>query len=182
MMAFEDEGEILARLKSGDEAAFRALVERYEGQVAATVTGILGYGPDIDDIGQETFVQFFRTLGRFRGEAAIATYLVRIAINLSLNELRRRKRTDQYHTTDALEDMPGIPREKHRPHAEDARVLVRQGLERLDPKYRSVIVLRLIDGFSTRETAEILGLPPGTVLSRLARGQERLRQILGGAG
>jgi RNA polymerase sigma-70 factor (ECF subfamily) len=145
------------------------------------VTGILGYGPEIDDIGQETFVQFFRTLGRFRGESSFATYLVRIAINLSLNELRRRKRTDQYRTTDALEDMPGIPREKHRPSAEDARLLVRQGLERLDPKFRSVVVLRLVDGFSTKETAEILGLPLGTVLSRLARGQERLMEILGGA-
>jgi len=110
MMANENEREILARLKSGDEAAFRALVERYEAQVAATVTGILGYGPDVDDIGQDTLDQFFRMIGRFRGDASIATYLVRIAINLSLNELRRRKKLDRYHATDALDDVPGLPR------------------------------------------------------------------------
>jgi RNA polymerase sigma-70 factor, ECF subfamily len=180
MKAFDDERGLLARLRGGDEAAFRAVIERYEGQVAATVTGVLGSGPDVDDIGQETFTQFFRAAERFRGDASIGTYLVRIAINLSLNELRRRKKYDRYQSTDALEDGPGLPRERHRPGAEDARFLVRQGLERLDPKFRAVVVLRLVDGYSTRETARLLGLPQGTVLSRLARGQERLREILGG--
>jgi RNA polymerase sigma-70 factor (ECF subfamily) len=56
--------------------------------------------------------------------------------------------------------------------------LVNRGLQRLDPKFRSVIVLRLIDGYTTRETARILKLPEGTVLSRLARGQQKLREIL----
>lgn len=176
----DDEREFLARLKRADEAAFRAVVERYEGQVAATVTGILGIGPDVDDIGQETFVKFYRSINRFRGESTIGTYLTRIAINLSLNELRRRRKIDKLKTPDGPEGGPGVIRENHRPSAEDARVLVRQGLQRLEPKYRTVVVLRLVDGFSTRETAEILDLPHGTVLSRLARGQARLREILGG--
>lgn len=168
-------------MNRADEAAFREVIEKYEGQVAATVTGILGHGPDIDDIGQETFVQFFRSIGRFRGDSAIGTYLVRIAIYLSLNELRRRRRFDRFQANPA----EGETRAVHAPYrhgAEDARLIITQGLERLEPKFRTVIVLRLIDGFSTGETAKILGVPHGTVLSRLARGQAKLKEILEGAG
>ncbi len=176
------ESGLVARLKNGDEAACRELIERYEGPVAATVTGILGHGPDVDDIGQETFIQFFRSLPRFRGESTIRTYLTRIAINLSLNELRRRRRFDRFQTVEPAEGEAEVLPAPDRPGAEDARVAVRQGLDRLEPKYKAVIVLRLIEGFSTRETAKILGLPQGTVLSRLARGQDRLKAVLEGKG
>jgi RNA polymerase sigma-70 factor (ECF subfamily) len=179
MMDREEDG-LLARLRVGDESAFRELIEMNGGRVAATVTGILGHGPDVDDIGQETFIQLFRSLPGFRGDSAITTYLTRIAINLSLNELRRRRKFDRFRTADLPEGDAGDLTAACRPGAEDAKVIVREGLDRLDPKFRTVIVLRLIDGFSTLETAKILGLAHGTVLSRLARGQAKLREILGG--
>jgi RNA polymerase sigma-70 factor, ECF subfamily len=172
------EMEILSRAKSGEEAAFRMIIEKYEQRIAATVTGILGFSPDVEDIGQETFVQFYRSMDRFRGDSGIGTYLTRIAINLSLNELQRRKRMDRFRTAglaqDAFGDRP--PRDKDR--AMEIRTAVRQGLQRLEPKFRTVIVLRLVAGYSTKETAAILKLPQGTVLSRLARGQARLKAIL----
>jgi len=177
-----EESGLVARLRDGDEAAFRELIRRYEGQVAATVTGILGRGPDVDDIGQETFIQFFRSLPRFRGESTIRTYLTRIAINLSLNELRRRRKFDRFQTVEPDEGEADVLPAPDRPGAEDARFDVRRGLEKLEPKFRAVIVLRLVEGFSTRETAKILGLPQGTVLSRLARGQDRLKALLEGQG
>ncbi|SVD24097.1 uncharacterized protein METZ01_LOCUS376951, partial [marine metagenome] len=71
------------RAREGDETAFRVLVERYEPQVAATVVGMLGPGDEADDVGQETFVRFYRALAKFRGDAALGTYLTRIAMNLS---------------------------------------------------------------------------------------------------
>lgn len=179
--AAEERG-LIARLRDGDEAACRELILRYEGQVAATVTGILGRGPDIDDIGQETFIQFFRSLPRFRGESTVRTYLTRIAINLSLNELRRRRKFDRFQRVEPDEGEADVLPAPDRPGAEEARFDVRQGLEKLEPRYRAVIVLRLIEGFSTRETAKILGLPQGTVLSRLARGQDRLKALLEGRG
>jgi RNA polymerase sigma-70 factor, ECF subfamily len=177
-----EEGGLVARLKDGDEAACRELIQRYEGPVAATVTGILGRGPDVDDIGQETFIQFFRSLPRFRGDSTIRTYLTRIAINLSLNELRRRRKYDRFQTIEPADGQADVLTAPDRPGAEDARLAVRQGLERLEPKYKAVIVLRLIEGFSTQETAKILGLPQGTVLSRLARGQDKLKAALEGRG
>jgi RNA polymerase sigma-70 factor (ECF subfamily) len=175
-----EEGGLVSRLKNGDEAACRELIKRYEGPVAATVTGILGRGPDVDDIGQETFIQFFRSLPRFRGDSTIRTYLTRIAINLSLNELRRRRKYDRFQTIEPADGQADVLTAPDRPGAEDARLAVRQGLERLEPKYKAVIVLRLIEGFSTQETAKILGLPQGTVLSRLARGQDKLKAALEG--
>ena len=78
---------LIARARAGDGAAFRRLVERSERVVASTGIGMLGPGDDADDVGQETFVQFHRALDRFRGDATLKTYLVRIAMNLSLNAL-----------------------------------------------------------------------------------------------
>ena len=84
--------ELTRRARDGDDHAFRELVDRYESRVAATVVGMLGPGPDAEDVGQETFIRFHAALGRFRGEAALGTYLTRIAINLSLNASKRRQK------------------------------------------------------------------------------------------
>ena len=84
--------ELLERARGGDDRAFRVLVDRYQGVVAATVTGMLGLGDDAEDVGQETFIRFHRSLDRFRGESSVATSLTRIAINLSLTALKRRRR------------------------------------------------------------------------------------------
>src|ERR671921_681017 len=85
--------ELIDRARSGDDRAFAVLVDRYERPVAATVIGMLGPGDDADDVGQETFIRFHRALGSFRGESSLKTYLVHIAMNLSLNALKRRRRS-----------------------------------------------------------------------------------------
>jgi RNA polymerase sigma-70 factor (ECF subfamily) len=174
----ETEQDILMRARGGREDALREIIESHEHQVAATVIGILGCGPEVDDIGQETFVQFFRSLPRFRGDSQIATYLIRIAINLSLNELKRRKRCTRFVGEDGVETINHIQDQRDQESAADIKRLVRNGLQQLPPDFKAVIVLRLINGYSTRETAKILGLAQGTVLSRLARGQAKLRDII----
>src|SRR4051812_20075618 len=84
MLAHAADHELLQLARDGDERAFRELVERYEPAVASVVVGMLGAGDDADDVGQETFIRFYRALGSFRGEASLKTYLRRIAMNLSL--------------------------------------------------------------------------------------------------
>jgi len=174
------ENEIIQRARRGDEDAFREIIKQHEHQVAATVIGILGNGPEVDDLGQETFVQFYRSLGRFRGDSRLGTYLTRIAINLSLNELKRRKRYARFQETGPPGNGNSVQSQKEQETAADVKGLVRRGLQRLPPEFRTVIVLRLIDGYSTRETAALLRLPQGTVLSRLARGQAKLKEIIDG--
>jgi len=177
MHADPTDQELIGRARTGDERAFRVLVERYESAVAATVIGMLGPGDDADDVGQETFIRFYRALGDFRGDASVKTYLRRIAVNLSLNALKRRRRFAlRFLSRDrAREPLPEPPAETGDDvERREAQGRVRAAIDRLGPKHRPVVVLRMIEGCSTRETAEVLGVPEGTVLSRLSRAMEQL--------
>ncbi len=164
-----------AREESGD--SFNELVRRYESRVAATVVGMLGRCPEADDVGQETFIRFYKAMHDFRGDAELGTYLTRIAINLSLNELKRRKRRFQVFpkSTDSVHDMTD---DSINPDAGDTKTVINKALQKLEPDFRSVIVLRLVQGYSTKESAAMLNIPEGTVLSRLARAQLKLKKIL----
>lgn len=173
-----NEDNLLKEAKEGSEEALMALIREYEPRVAATVIGMLGPGPEAEDVGQETFIRFYKSLPRFRGDSTLGTYLTRIAINLSLNQIRRRQQVRARFHTDTTDKIDHYPDLDHTAERNEARKLIEKGLQSLEPKFRSVLVLRLIRGFSTFETAGILKLPTGTVLSRLARGQQKLRKIL----
>lgn len=173
-----DEQRLIQDSREGDHEAFKQLIKKYEGQVAATVKGMLGYVPEVEDVGQETFIRFYRSLLKFRGDASVGTYLTRIAINLCLNELKKRKRQRNIYSSQSGENIENLPDSHSSTNQREAAKIVHEGLLRLQDKFRAVLVLRLIDGYSTEETARILKLPVGTVLSRLARGQQKLREIL----
>jgi RNA polymerase sigma-70 factor (ECF subfamily) len=146
--------------------------------VAATIIGMLGRCPEAEDVGQETFIRFYQSLEKFRGDSSVGTYLTRIAINLSLNELKRRRRKHLLFEAKSSDEEFDIP-DMEMPNAyDDEKEIVQRAIKKLEPKFRSVLVLRLMDGYSTRETAEILNLPTGTVLSRLTRAQKKLKKLL----
>jgi RNA polymerase sigma-70 factor, ECF subfamily len=174
-----DDLDLVKRSGEGDNGAFAKLVGRYQQTVAKTVIGMLGNGADADDVGQQVFIRFYKALNEFRGEAALSTYLTRIAINLSLNELKRKKRLSLLF----VKPSESIP-ESHLLQSEDeedvvdTKEMVNKALQRLEPKFRSVVVLRMMQGYSTKETADMLGLPLGTVLSRLSRAQDKLKELL----
>ena len=173
-----DDGELLQRVRKGDHFAFKTLVEKYQRRVAATVYGILGNSPDVDDIGQETFIRFYQNLNVFRGDSGIGTYLTRIAINLSLNELRRRKRKKQKNFSEGDPGLERISDGNPGPEKTDEKKIIHTALGKLKPDDRTVIVLRILNGYTTEETADILRLPVGTVLSRLARAQQKLKKLI----
>lgn len=83
--------QIIQLIKKNDQQAFRILIDRYEKKVAATVINMLGYTDEADDVGQEVFIRFYNNIHQFKGTSSLGTYLIRIAINLSLNELKRQK-------------------------------------------------------------------------------------------
>lgn len=179
-MRLTDE-ELLARARDGDERALRRIIERYEGKVAATVVGMIGAGPDADDVGQETFIRFYRSIDKFRGESSLGTYLTRIAMNQSLKALKRRSTwRERFFSRDEETFSRDQPGEDGNVTVErsDVHQLVRRALDRLSPDQRSVAVLRFMEGYSTRETAEILGIPEGTVMSRLSRATDKLGNLL----
>jgi RNA polymerase sigma-70 factor, ECF subfamily len=177
-----DDARDLPLAIGGDSSAFERIVRRHESRVAATVIGMLGASPEADDTGQEVFIRLHKSLGGFRQEAQLSTYITRIAINLWLDKLRSRQRG--FGKWIGLEsealgpDEPFISGDDHIDERERAR-LVRHAVTQLKPSWRAVVVLRLLQGYSTLETAKLLGLPKGTVLSRLARASSRLRAWLG---
>jgi len=170
--------ELIAAARDGDDGAFKELVMRYEPVVAATVIGMLGNSPEAEDIGQETFIRFYRALGSFRGESSVKTYITRIAMNQAINEIRRRQRSRKVFSSTPAEELPDIPDERQAHDTGPDRELIEQAIQKLDDDFRAVVVLRLIDGYSTAETAEILDIPVGTVLSRLSRAQKKLKSLL----
>jgi RNA polymerase sigma-70 factor, ECF subfamily len=176
----DDDAALVVRAARGDDLAFRSLVDRHQAAVARTVIGMLGAGDDADDVGQETFVRFHQALATFRGESSVRTYLVRIAMSCALNALRSQRRRDLRFVRDdiALENAvgPAIPTVSS---DDEQAARIRSALDRLNPDHRSVVVLRLLEERSTKQTADILHVPEGTVLSRLSRAIKQLRVTLG---
>jgi RNA polymerase sigma-70 factor (ECF subfamily) len=165
----------LARARRGDHDAFVALVRRHDRGLRSLAYRLLGDPARMDDALQEAYVRAFRALARFRGDSAFATWLYRIAYNVCLEELTRSRRTE----TVALETMP---------ESSDAAVgleesvAMRSGLASalatLTPQDRAAVLLVDALGFDYRAAGEVLGVPEGTVASRLNRARAALRRAL----
>jgi RNA polymerase sigma-70 factor (ECF subfamily) len=108
----------------------------------------------------------------------VGTYLTRIAINLSLNELKRRKRRRSRFSEKPSDEMADVMDNPERELYNDEKEIVQRAIQQLEPKFRSVVVLRMIEGYTTKEAADILKIPVGTVLSRLTRAQMKLSERL----
>ena len=174
-----DENELVKSSLEGDKNAFEEIVSRYQGMVARTVKGMLGDSVFSEDIGQEVFIKLYYSLPEFRGEAKLSTYIQKIAVNLTLNEIKRRKRFFSMFSQKGNSEMYEFEvADQDYEERKDARELVGKALMRMEPKFRIVLTMRMLQGYSTKETAEVLNLPLGTVLSRLSRAQEQLRGIL----
>jgi len=174
-----EEGELVKASLNGDKRAFGEIVTRYQKMVARTVKGMLGDSVFAEDIGQEVFIKLYNSLSEFRGEAKLSTYIQRIAVNLTLNEIKRRKRFFSMFSQKGNSEMSEFEVADHEDEKRnDAAEIVNKALKKMDPKFRIIVTMRMLQGYSTKETAEILGLPLGTVLSRLSRAQEQLKRIL----
>jgi RNA polymerase sigma-70 factor, ECF subfamily len=173
------EKELVKASVEGDKRAFTEIMEAYRKMVARTIKGMLGDSVVAEDIGQEVFIKLYYSLHEFRGDSKLSTYIQKIAINLTLNEIKRRKRLFSLFSQRGDDEMKGldIPDSDSGEKKEVAEI-VNKALAQLNPEFRIVVVMRMLQGYSTKETAEILDLPLGTVLSRLFRAQEQLRIIL----
>ena len=173
------EKELIEASLNGDKNAFGEIVTRYQKMVARTVKGMLGDSVFAEDIGQEVFIKLYYSLSEFRGEAKLSTYIQKIAVNLTLNEIKRRKRFFTLFSQKANDEMYAFEiADQDTEERREASEIVNKALMAMDPKFRIIVTMRMLQGYSTKETAEILNLPIGTVLSRLSRAQEQLRKIL----
>lgn len=171
------EHDLVNKIVDGNLDAFKEFVRRYEKTISSVVIGLLGKTTEAEEIAQDVFIKFYQTAAKFRKDSAIKTYLTRIAINLSLNELKRRKRQSNVFNLNA--ESYEIEKANYTSiNNYELEEAIEKALMSLDHKKRSVVILRHVEGYSTEETAKMLSIPIGTVLSRLSRAVEELRPIL----
>jgi RNA polymerase sigma-70 factor, ECF subfamily len=174
-----DESDLIKASIDGDKFAFSEIVNRYRKLVARTVKGMLGDSIYAEDIGQEVFIKLYYSLPEFRGEAKLSTYIQKIAVNLTLNEIKRRKRFFSMFSQKGNSEMYQFEvADADDQEKREATEIVNRALMNLEPKFRIIVSMRMLQGYSTKETAEILNLPLGTVLSRLSRAQEQLKNVI----
>ena len=191
-----EDAALVAALKAGSEEAFGLLIAQYSQPLYSLIARSLQDPADAADITQEVFIKVFRNIRSFHGEASLRTWLYRIALHEASNQRRwwsRHKRQEQTIDTPAgaaetddgdespslsalLADAAGSPYD-HAARGE-LKARVEDALRKLPSPFRTVVVLREMEGFCYEEIAEILDVPAGTVKSRLTRGRAALKQIL----
>src|SRR5437899_7676674 len=182
-----EELALVQAAKRGDDSAFEELVRRYDRNVFRIAQHITQNREDAEDVVQDAFLKAYTNLGRFQGQSKFYTWLVRIAVNEALMKLRRRKpeRTVSLDEDIKTED-DSLPREvaDWSPNPEqqysqaELREILSKTIQGLPPGFRTVFVLRDVEGLSTEETADALDLSIPAVKSRLLRARLQLRERL----
>jgi RNA polymerase sigma-70 factor (ECF subfamily) len=176
--------EIVGRVRGGETRLFEELVRRHQDQVFGMALRFVGVPADAEDLAQEVFLRVHRGLEGFKGEAKLATWLYRITFNLCSDWLRRNRRPERRTTAIERAGEMADPRadlEEGLLHAEE-RDRVRSAIDRLDEKYRSVVVLLYYQKLSYEQIAAVLEVPVKTVETRLYRARRMLREGLEKAG
>jgi RNA polymerase sigma-70 factor (ECF subfamily) len=175
--------DLVSRAQARDAGAFRAIMRAHNQKLYRLARSIVRNDSEAEDIVQETYVIAFAHLPSFRGEASLATWLSRIAINEALGRLRRTRRTAEIITNGPADDAQIIPfpltagsDDPERTMAQRQILkLVEQATDALPDAYRTVFVARVIEGLSIEETAALLAIKPQTVKTRLHRARELVR-------
>jgi RNA polymerase sigma-70 factor (ECF subfamily) len=186
------DSEIIKLILKGDKEKFRMLVEQYQQMVFRTCMGFLHNKDDADDLTQEVFIQAYQSLSRFKGEAAFSTWLYRIAVNASLNKVRKSsknlilQRIDAIFGTEKTKELPFLPSDMINPESilirQEHVEWIRRALESLPENQRTAIVLSKYDDLSQKEIAEIMNTTEGAVEALLQRAKKNLREKLSAHG
>jgi len=187
------DAEFIERLKQGEAAAFEELVTERSGEIYGLLFRLTENSEEARDLTQETFLRAFQSIGGFRGDADLRTWIYRIAINQARNRWRwwRRRRRDSTVSLDATQGQSGqtligtLAESSENPEqqtlAHERELVLRSALQKVGGAYRETLILRDIEGFTYEEIATMLGINVGTVKSRLARGRQELRRKLEGS-
>jgi RNA polymerase sigma-70 factor (ECF subfamily) len=174
----QDERRLVAAAAAGDAAAFRELHRRHLPAVHARLTLMIGPGPERDDLIQQIFLDAYRALARFRGDARFATFLNRIAINVACDHLERRRRSQSRHATldEAQLDRLVAPGASPEARASERQQLAQafEHLEAIRPKKRIAFVLVAVQGLSLDEAADLLDASAETVKQRVLHARKEI--------
>ena len=183
-----EEQNLVERARKGDRDAFAALLERYEKQVYHQALRMVGNPEDAADMTQETFLKAWQGLPSFQGDSAFSTWLYRLTGNTCIDHLRKeKKRRGDASLDDEERDFSSYlsdptPTPQKALEEKELQKAVSEGLAQLSDEHRQVLVLREVNGLSYDEIADVLGLTPGTVKSRIARARLSLAKFLRKSG
>ncbi|OGW40319.1 MAG: hypothetical protein A2010_15815 [Nitrospirae bacterium GWD2_57_9] len=186
----KNDSDLIRLFQGGDQTSFEEIVSRNQDRVYNLCRRILGNGHDAEDAAQDVFVKAYQNLHHFQPNAALYTWLYRIAVNTCIDYRRRplfeslfrRNSEGEEVMIDAVSDQPSP--ERLYESAQNERLL-QQGLAAISPKLRAAIVLREVEGLSYEEIADVLEVSLGTVKSRISRAREELLaqlQLIGEKG
>lgn len=186
MTGCHDDLTLVEACRAGQTEAFGILVRRYQDRLYSTIVRLVGGPEDAQDVLQDAFVRAFEKLDQFHGESSFYTWVYRIAVNLALSGHRKRKQRRRLRSSDvgkaALGDEPVDDSSETDPSSAIERVereaIIEAALAALGPEHRAVVVLKDFDGRRYEEISALLGIPIGTVRSRLHRARCELRQRL----
>ncbi len=175
------DADIIQDVLQGQSESFELIVNRYHDRLLAAVRKVVACPMDADDVVQDAFINGYLHLSRFRGQSSLLTWLYRIAMNLAISHQRKTRRAlswDACSTGDSYypDDHSSSPDEEllRQERSEELHI----ALERLQPHYRDVLLLREIEGYHYKTIARMLGIPVGVVRSRLHRARLKLRDML----
>ena len=174
-----DDRQLVERYARGDSGAFDEIVQRYEQRVYAVTLRMTGNPDDARDAMQEVFISALRALRSFRGDAQLSTWIHRVAVNASLDLMRKRSRR----STRPIEEAHETPSSDVPPDEAAARAAradeVQRALLQVSEEHRAVLVLHDLQDLDYAEVAEALDIPVGTVKSRLHRARVEMARLLG---
>jgi RNA polymerase sigma-70 factor (ECF subfamily) len=175
-LTLASDGYLVGSIVNGDREAIRPLIERYQKPLLALLRRALGTSPDVDDIAQETWIRVVRSAHRFDPAQRFSAWLFAIAWNLVRDRWSRRVDVSD----DALAEMPCTRDSAEQTLVDDDRARrVREHVDSLPPRFAEVILLRYFEELSEKETATRLGVPLGTVKSRIHHGLKKLAAAIG---
>jgi len=186
-LATLDDAELVRRARARDDGAFRAIMQRHNRRLYRIVRGILRNDHEAEDVVQEAYVRAFTHLEGFRGDSSLGTWLARIAMNEALGRLRHDRATVDVATAEARQSQAQIiqfPLATTSDNPEQTMAqrqilqLVERATDNLPEIYRIVFITRVIEGMDVEETADLLGLKPQTVKTRLHRARLLVREQL----
>jgi RNA polymerase sigma-70 factor (ECF subfamily) len=179
-----DDHRLIAESLAGSTAAFGELVRRYQDRLYNTVYRLVDNADDALDVVQEAFLNAYQSLGSFKGDALFFTWLYRIAVNTAISQKRKKRvmvRIDVGREGEAVIepfDPSDLSRPGHAIEQAEQEQHIQQALARLSPEHRTVLVMKDMEGQKYETMAELLGVPIGTIRSRLHRARLELREIL----
>lgn len=162
---------------SGDAGAYRGLVERYQGMVAGLAWRYGVRREDIEDVTSDVFIKAYENLGSYRPDHPFGTWLYRLAANHVIDQSRRRRK-EKLRVEMPEQVADSRPTADRAVEGDERAELVRDALGSVDPRYRDALFLVYVEGRRVEEAAGLLGIPEGTMKTRLMRGREALRKIL----